>query len=421
VSLDGLSTIDFPHLRRLPLFRRILDSGAFCRRVRGIYPTQTYPLHASLITGTYPLRHGIYANTLFQPGRSSPDWHWYRRFLKAPPLYDIARRAGLTTATLLWPSAGRSANRYVIPEIKKTRPGQSFPLLVLSGGTFPFILHMLIRYGSLLKSLSYSHLDDLTTAVACRLIRKRKTELLLAHLLDLDGTRHRHGFRSREAEAVLADQDRRLGRLLEACRLGGGEAETAFVVFGDHAYRDVHTRIRINAAFRKAGLLDFDRRGKLARWQAWANCCEGSAQVTLQDPEDAGLRRRVEGVFSELRSRPEPLIETVYDRARVLEMKVGEGIHYILEAAEGCYFVPQTEGEVVAPAEESFRAAHGYHPDHAGYRSLFIASGPGVRTGVEIEEMGIVDIGPTLAALLGLEMPGSEGRIVKEILEEEKP
>jgi len=420
VSLDGLSTIDFPHLRRLPHFRRLIDSGSFCRQVRGIYPTQTYPLHASLITGTYPHRHGVYANTLFQPGRSSPDWHWYRRFLKAPPLYDIARRAGLSTATLLWPGAGRSANRYVIPEIKKTRPGQSFPLLVLSGGTVPFILHMLVRYGSLLKDLSYFHLDNLTTAVASRLIRKRKTELLLLHLLDLDGTRHRHGFRSREAEAVLADQDRRLARLFEACRQGGGEAETAFVVFGDHAYRDVHTRIRINAAFRRAGLLDFDRRGKLAHWQAWANCCEGSAQVTLRDPEDAGLRGRVEGVFSELRSGPEGLIDTVYNRARVLEMKVGEGIDYILEAGEGCYFVPQADGEVVAPAEEGFRAAHGYHPDRPGYSSLFLASGPGVSRGVETKAIRIVDIGPTLAALLGLEMPGSEGRVVKEILEEER-
>ena len=425
VSIDGLSTVDLTHLESLPNFRELMGRGSFCREMRGIYPTQTYPLHASLITGCYPHLHGVPANTLFQPGRISPDWHWYRRFLRVPALDDVARQQGLKTASLLWPGAARSRNRYVIPEIKTTRRSQSFPWLLFTGGSPLFMLHMGVRYRALLKSLEYFHLDNFTAAVASHLIRKRKTNLLLLHLLDLDGTRHRRGFRSSETLKVLEDQDRRLGTLLIAARESGLFEHTTFIVFGDHAYIDVRTRIRINAALRKAGLLQFSTKGtaarnsaegcRLIRWQAWANCCEGSAQVGLRDPADQAVHSRLAAVFAELQDRG--VVETVYARDQVRQMKLGDRIDYVLEAKPGCYFVPQIEGEAVAPAEENFLAAHGYHPDRPGYSSLFFAAGEGIRAGVELKSLRIVDLGPTLAALLGLQLPAAEGRVLQEILD----
>jgi predicted AlkP superfamily pyrophosphatase or phosphodiesterase len=415
VSIDGLSTVDLPYLESLANFRELMGRGSCCREMRGIYPTQTYPLHASLITGCYPHLHGIYANTLFQPGRTSPDWHWYRRFLRVPALDDLARQRGYKTASLLWPGAARSGNHFVIPEIKTTRRGQSFPWLLFTGGSPLFMLHMGMRYRTLLKSLKYFHLDNFTTAVASDLIRKRKTNLLLLHLLDLDGTRHRRGFRAPETRTVLEDQDRRLGTLLAAARDSGVFENTTFVVFGDHAYIDVHTRIRINAALRKAGLLAFDAAGRLVHWEAWANCCEGSAQVGLRDPADRSVHSKLEAVFSDLQDSG--VVETVYLREQVRQMKLGDSIDYVLEARPGCYFVPDIEGEVVAPAEENFRAVHGYHPDRPGYSSLFFAAGSGIRRGVELKNLRIVDLGPTLAALLGLQLSAAEGRVPREILD----
>lgn len=437
VSVDGLSSIDLPHLEALPNFRYLLEHGSFSRQMRGIYPTQTYPLHASLITGCCPRRHGVQANTLFQPGRLTPDWHWYRRFLKVTPLYELAARAGLRTATLLWPGAARSGCRYVIPEIKATRPGQCFPWLLLSGGSPLFILRMAFLYRDLLESLDFIHLDNFCAAVGSRLIRSRKTNLLLMHLLDLDGTRHRFGFRAPRTVSVLKDQDRRLGELLAAARDSGVFENTTFVVFGDHAYIDVHTRIRINAAFRQAGLLDYDEgldaegsaagratagrrragRRRLRSWQAWANCCEGSAQVRLHDPADRTVHRRLAHVLALLRDEL-GVIQTVYGRDQIESLGLGDRIDYVLEARAGCYFVAEVDGDVVAPAAERARAAHGYHPDRPGYCSLFFAAGAGIRSGVELPGIRIVDLGPTLAALLGLRLPGAEGRVLSEILED---
>lgn len=415
VSIDGLSTVDLPQLESLPNFRELMARGSICRDMRGIYPTQTYPLHASVITGCYPHRHGIHANTFFQPGRVSPDWHWYRRFLRVPALDEVARKGGLKTSTLLWPGAARSGNRYVIPEIKTTRPGQCYPWLLFTGGSPLFMLHMGLRYRKLLKNLCYYHLDNFTTAVASDLIRKRKTNLLLLHLLDLDGTRHRFGFRAEEIQQVLKAHDRRLGTLLSSALDSGALEDTTFIVFGDHAYIDVHTRIRINSAFRKAKLLDCDTAGRLIRWEAWANCCGGSAQVSLRDPGDRAVGDRLAAVFSELQNSG--VVETVYGSDQIRRLKLGDRIHYVLEARPGCYFVTEIEGEPVVPALESFRATHGYHPDHPGYSSLFMAAGAGIRRGVRLQSIPIVDLGPTLAALLGLQLPDAEGRVLKEILD----
>ena len=55
VSVDGLSSVDLPRLEVLPNFRELLELGSLCREMRGTYPTQTYPLHASLITVSAPI------------------------------------------------------------------------------------------------------------------------------------------------------------------------------------------------------------------------------------------------------------------------------------------------------------------------------------------------------------------------------
>jgi predicted AlkP superfamily pyrophosphatase or phosphodiesterase len=320
----------------------------------------------------------------------------------------------LKIASLLWPGAARSGNHYVIPEIKATRPGQFYPWLLFTGGSPLFMLNMGLRYRKLLENLEYRYLDNFTTAVASDLIRKRKTSLLLHHLLDLDGTRHRYGFRAPETAEVLEDHDRRLGILLASARDSGAFQNTTFVVFGDHAYINVHTRIRINAAFRKAELLDYNAAGKLIRWEVWANCCGGSAQVALRNPADRDIHRRLAAVFAELRENG--AVETVYGGEQIRRMKLGGRIDYVLEGVTGFYFVPEIEGETLTPAKENFRATHGYHPDRPGYSSPFVAAGAGIRTGVQLPSFPIVDMGPTLAALLGCELPDAEGRVLKEIL-----
>ncbi len=46
------------------------------------------------------------------------------------------------------------------------------------------------------------------------------------------------------------------------------------------------------------------------------------------------------------------------------------------------------------------------------YASLY---GLNETTGVEIEEMSLMDEGPTMAEIMGLELPGAKGKVLREI------
>ncbi len=416
VSLDGLATADYETVRSLPSFRRLLRRGALCRRVRGIYPTQTYALHASALTGVRPARHGILANSRFQPGRERPEWFWYRSAIRLPTLYDRAMEAGLSTASLFWPTAGRSGQRWVLPEILPGRFKPGLAWRALGAGTPLFLLDMLRRYGSLLRGLDRYHLDSFTAAAAAHLARSGRADLLLVHLLDLDAVRHREGFQGPAVRRALEEEDRRLGRILDAALQPDGWARTAFVLFGDHAFQDVHTAVNLNTALARAGFILLDRRGRCRSWQAWANTAEGSAHLYLRDREDRSLRRRLGKWLEERRSDPSQGIAEVYHGAALRRLGLGQAMDFVLEARPGFYFSPLLRPEVGEPAPAGHRACHGYRPEGEGYTSLLLAAGAGLQAGAELEEMSILDLGPTLAALLGLTLPGAEGRARKELL-----
>ena len=44
-----------------------------------------------------------------------------------------------------------------------------------------------------------------------------------------------------------------------------------------------------------------------------------------------------------------------------------------------------------------------------------MAVGPDIMPGVEIEEMSRMDEGPTMAEIMGLELPGAKGKVLREI------
>lgn len=119
LSVDSLFDEDMSFLKTLPNFGKLLSRAAYSRSgMRSIYPSFTYPAHASIITGTYPERHGIYHNEKLDVGNPSPDWFWYHRDLKVETCIDAAKRAGLTTAVIGWPCMGGCPTAdYLVPEI----------------------------------------------------------------------------------------------------------------------------------------------------------------------------------------------------------------------------------------------------------------------------------------------------------------
>ena len=108
ISIDGLKP-DYvleadKHGLKIPNLRRLVAEGAHASGVTGVLPTVTYPSHATMVTGVAPARHGIIANSPFDPfSKNLGGWYWYAEDIKVPTLWDACAKAGLTTASVDWP------------------------------------------------------------------------------------------------------------------------------------------------------------------------------------------------------------------------------------------------------------------------------------------------------------------------------
>jgi predicted AlkP superfamily pyrophosphatase or phosphodiesterase len=66
------------HGLKIPHLRRFLKEGSYSTGVHGVVPTVTYPSHTTIITSVSPLKHGIYANTTFDPLlKNNGGWYWH--------------------------------------------------------------------------------------------------------------------------------------------------------------------------------------------------------------------------------------------------------------------------------------------------------------------------------------------------------
>ena len=222
-------------LLRLPNFQELFENGSYCKQVETIYPSVTYPCHATIVTGNFPKRHGIINNTFLQPGNPSPDWYWHRHHIKGTTLYDEAKKAKLTTAALLWPVTAKANIDYNMPEIFANRAWHHQIPVSLRNGSPLFQLEMNRRFGHIRKGLKQPELDDFVLESTVHTIKTKKPNLLLVHFTDLDTKRHYHGFSSDEAKSAIRRHDVRLGRIMQALKESGIYHNSTIIALGDHS------------------------------------------------------------------------------------------------------------------------------------------------------------------------------------------
>ena len=84
ISIDGLKPdyvldADKQGLK-IPNLRRLVAEGAHATGVTGVLPTVTYPSHTTMVTGVAPAKHGVIANSPFDPfSKNLNGWYWYAR------------------------------------------------------------------------------------------------------------------------------------------------------------------------------------------------------------------------------------------------------------------------------------------------------------------------------------------------------
>ncbi|MFS0820168.1 alkaline phosphatase family protein [Bacillus sp. 1P02SD] len=423
ISFDCLSSLDFPIIEKLPNFKKLLEHASYCRNVETIYPSVTYPCHATIVTGKFPRNHGIVNNTFLQPGRVSPDWYWHRRHVKSTTLYDEAKKAGMKTAALLWPVTAKANIDYNMPEIFANRPWQNQIFVSLFNGSPLYQLEMNRKFGHLRNGLNQPELDDFVLESTVETIKTKQPNLMLVHFVDLDSQRHYHGFSSDEAMAALLRHDERLGRIINALEETGIYDKTTIIALGDHSALDESKAVKPNVLLKKAGLITVNHEGKVLDWKAYCKSCDGSAYIYLKDKNDTKTQEQVRALLTELRENEENGIERILSTSEAKEKGADDNATFMIEARLGYYFKENLEGEYIDEIKaEDVRekrytyASHGYSPEKENYTTVLIASGKGIRPNIEIPDMHLVDEGPTFARLLGLDLGKTDGHVIEELL-----
>lgn len=415
ISLDAFGSQDLAYARELPNFKRLLARSALVEEVETIYPSLTYMAHTSIVTGMYPNKHGITNNTLLQPKRESPDWHWYAKDIKVPTLFDIAAANGYKIASLLWPVTGRSKSiKWNFTEIFPNRPWQTQIGVSLWSSSPKYIFDLNNRYGKLRNGIQQPELDHFITASMVDTIETKNPDLFAVHLVDLDSTRHHYGVNTPETQAAIQRMDDHLGQMIATMEKMGIFEETVIAVLGDHYQIDVHTVIRLNQLFKEQGWLTVNDKNQLVDWKVIAKAADGSCYIyTKSDSDLAAIKALLASYQTE--------IETVYTREEAQAMGADETCSFLVEAQKGYYFESGIDGPLFEKTMDNaklHKGTHGFSPKKDNYTTMLFISGPGINAKARLPYGYLVDEGPTFLHAMGLSYPNkTDGRVLSELFE----
>ena len=419
ITLDGFGgwALDDPYLP-VPTLRLLAARGAVAKGMRSVNPTVTWPNHTSIVTGVGPAKHGVLFNGLLirdpgVPPRIEP-WRDKKEMVRAPTLYDVAHESGLTTAQVDWvailntPSiTWEFAERPERPEAK------------------PAIGQEMVKAGTIaqadLDTFATRNIiwrDEVWTKAAVHILREHRPNLLLFHLLALDSTQHRYGPRTPAAMTAMAHLDSQVARVVQAIDEAGLMPRTTIFVLSDHGFKAVKRQILTNAALMKAGLLKVED-GKITESQAYVVPEGGSALVYVTVPDPAGdILNRTKQALAGLEGLDKTIEPPDYAQYGLPLPSANQQMGALfLTAKPGYAFAAATGDKTAIDAPEGSLGAHGYVSTDPDLQALFIASGRGIRPGTTLDTVNNVDVAPTAAKLLGLEMKNVDGRVLTEILD----
>lgn len=384
----------------------LADRGARARAAEPVFPSVTYPNHASIVTGVRPARHGILFNVLFEPDGGRGRWYERAADLRATPIWEWARTAGLRTAAVAWPSTVGAAIDLLVPE--RDYFARRTPLDALLEAATPGLFDRLAQPPRPRAFKDPVEWDEFVTRTAAAMIRDARPHLTLLHLVQLDHFQHRGGLRGAHVMPALARVDGHITLLLRALREAGIAERALLIVTGDHGFEDIRELVFPNEVLARAGLRGCPAAGP--GWQATAHVAGGAAAVFVEPRGDPGVIAKAE---TALRGEA-PGRYTVLTRRQLDDLGAMTGAALGIEAAPGYGLAGSCGRGLTQPRSGG---THGYLPSRPGMATGFIAAGAGVRAGTALERMRLIDVAPTAARLLGLTAPPVEGRVLDELVQ----
>ena len=421
ISFDAVSEEDLEFLSKQPNFSKLIKNGALIKNVESVYPSLTYPAHATIVTGKYPKNHGVINNTVLDFKNDNPDWYWYRKYIKGDTIFDLAEKSGMKTCSILWPVTARSKMTYTMPDIFCTKRYDNQILKSALAGSKIYQVNMNKRFGYLRQGMEEPYLDNFATEVAKKTIRELKPNLILLHLIDSDSQKHKYGIENKKVIESLKRHDERLGEIIESLKLAGIYEDSTIIALGDHSQINVNNVIKLNSILMKNDLINVNG-NKIKSYKAIAKSCDGSSYIYLKNKNDVETRKKVRDILNELKNKYSNVIEEVYNNEEIKNLGADINASFMIEAKRGYYFIDDFLGEAIEVIDESskikhkLRASHGYLPFRDNYKTFFIAYGKTIKKGVVLEKGKLINHGPTIAKILDIDLRDCDGIVEERIL-----
>ena len=415
ISIDGLRGKTLSGLLerhfKTPNLNEFLKHGSVADGMVGVFPTVTYPSHTTLVTGVPPDMHGIFGNGLFDPEHTMKDaWYWYAQEIRVPTIWDIARERGLRTAAVSWPVTIGAKIDANFPEWR-TPENLEERLLYEDLCTPGLYAEYTKAYGidglsAPLAEPTESDLDAEATRMAVFLLHTRKPDLLLVHVAETDHEQHVHGPDSEQEFRALERVDHDIGLIREEVRADGLADNTVFVIVSDHGFESVDRSLNPDAVLASMGLMGTAEHPE--KWRIAAFEGGGSFGLIAHDPKDEEAIALARKTFRQLAGEGRWGIDRLYE-GEDLKVTGGFGNSFLAVGMKPGFSVGDaTSGAWLTP-NQNLRGMHGFAPGPVELDSSFLAYGPGIRAG-RIGRHQIVDVAPTVAYILGFDVPGAEGQ-----------
>jgi predicted AlkP superfamily pyrophosphatase or phosphodiesterase len=375
ISIDGLRLEDLNNPKlNLPTLKMLRERGSSVLNVESVYPSQSLPAHATIVSGMLPADHGITADFPFDEkrGQTAAEKYHLASDLKADTIWQAAKRAGLKTAAINFPLTEKAEMDFVVPE--------------------------------------QSSIADLLV--------KQRPQLLLVRFEDVANSLQRFGVGSLEASKIIETVDAALKTMLDSVERAGRMNETTFLLVSSHGYAKVEQEFRPNVILARKGFLTADASGNITSWIAATHASNGAAAIYLQDQHNEETAKVLEEIFAEIHQKDASPLWRVLSKKDAAKLGADPRAALFLEAAPGFVISEQASGKKITDKlnPTAARAASGYLPSRSEMRGMLLVAGKGIKPKTQIEYARLVDIAPTIARLLGFELKASRGHVISAIL-----
>jgi predicted AlkP superfamily pyrophosphatase or phosphodiesterase len=364
---------------KIPNLQSLRANGSHAVGVESVYPSQRIPAHVSMVTGVLPADHGVTSDFPFdeQIGASATSTVLSARTIKADTVWEAANRAELTSAAIGFPMTADATIKFNLPEAERNS-------------------------------------DASKAEAAIEMIAKHQPHLLAVNFTSFDAAQRRYGLLSKEAILALEAIDGLLGKIFLAIENAKLREQTTFLIVSDHGASKVEREFRPNVLLAKKSFLTTDGQGTVKSWRAVAQSFGGSAAIFLKNPQDQIAAQEVEKLFRELEEDSDNPLWRITVRRDAARLGADPHAVLFLDAAPLFQLSDRASGSTIGKAAD--RAAYGYLPSRAEMRGALFISGKVIKAGQKIEYARLIDVAPTIARLLGLEMKTARGRVLSEVI-----